>query len=388
MISRDRIKTAADEPRETGSRQRAIEMNNEVLPFQISLGATVRQAMEQLERTEEKVVFVVDEQQRLVGSLTDGDIRRWILSDGDLKGPVGKVCNRHPFVVEEGYDLEAIRREMVGRNISCVPVLGGSGRIVQLLFWKTIFQGQHRENPRRRLTFPVAIMAGGLGTRLEPFTKVLPKPLIPVGDRTMIEIVIDQFLPYGLSKFFVSVNYKSKIIKSYFDDLAPAYEVAYLEETQPLGTAGSLRPLYAEDADSVLVTNCDIVVQADYGEIADFHETKENDITLVASLKDYRIPYGVCEIEPGGGLKQIREKPEYSFLVNTGMYLIRRRCLGLIPDGTRYDMPSLMEEVKRTGGRVGVFPIGENAWIDTGEWTEYRKAVDNLKRLGLQAGPG
>jgi dTDP-glucose pyrophosphorylase len=351
-------------------------------PFLIPQTHTIRQAMEQLEKTEEKIVFVVDGEARLIGSLTDGDIRRWILSDGDLKAQVSHICNPKPYVVEEGFRIEQVRTHMLNGNLSCVPVVNRSREIVQLLFWKEMFHGGIATKAKRHLDLPVVIMAGGQGTRLVPFTTVLPKPLIPVGDRTVIEIIIDRFLPYGLDRFHVSINYKSKILKSFFEELAPKYSVAYLEENEPRGTAGALRALYSPTPENLIVTNCDIVIQADYAELVSFHTDNNYDLTLVASLKDYRIPYGVCELEKGGGLARITEKPQYSFLVNTGMYVVRRDRLNLIPEQTRCDITDFIEQIKKAGGRIGVFPIGENAWFDTGEWGEYRKALDSLGRLG------
>jgi dTDP-glucose pyrophosphorylase len=337
--------------------------------------------MEQLEKTEEKIVFVVDPDSRLVGSLTDGDIRRWILSDGDLKAQVVRVCNCSPHVAEEDFEVEQLRADMLAGNFGCVPVVNLSREIVRLVFWKELFQADGAARPRVSLDLPVVIMAGGRGTRLAPFTNVLPKPLIPVGDRTVIEIIIDQFLAYGLNQFHLSINYKSKILKSYFEELAPSYSVSFLEEKEPRGTAGGLLPLYSPTSDQLIVTNCDIVIQANLADLVAFHIENKYDLTLVASLKDYRIPYGVCELEKGGSLDHITEKPQYSFLVNTGMYVVRRDRLNLIPENGVCDMTDYIEMVKRNGGRIGVFPIGENAWIDTGEWVEYRKALDSLGKL-------
>jgi len=353
-----------------------------VAPFLILQTHTIRQAMEQLEKTEEKIIFVVDGESRLLGSLTDGDIRRWILSDGDLKAQVLQICNRKPFVVEESFAIEQIRSHMLDRNLSCVPVVNRSREIVRLLFWKEMFQAGGVFKAKRRLDVPVVIMAGGQGTRLAPFTSVLPKPLIPVGDKTIIEVIIDQFLPYGLHNFHLSINYKSKILKSFFEELDPSYSVSYLEEDEPRGTAGALRGLHSSSRDNLIVTNCDIVIQADYADLVAFHTDSAYDLTLVASVKDYHIPYGVCELEKGGGLARITEKPQYSFLVNTGMYVVRRDRLDLIPESSRCDMTDLIEKIKSAGGRIGVFPIGENAWVDTGEWAEYRKAIESLGRLG------
>jgi dTDP-glucose pyrophosphorylase len=358
-------------------------MNDNVKPFLVPHTHTIRDAMAQLENTEEKIVFVVDVESQLIGSLTDGDIRRWILSGGDLKAQVSCVCNRKPYVAEEDFGAEQVRTKMLNGNLGCVPVVNSSRQIVRLLFWKELFQSAVATKPKDRLNLPVVIMAGGQGTRLAPFTNVLPKPLIPVGDRTVIEIIIDQFLSYGLDRFHLSVNYKSKILKSFFEELAPPYSVAYLEENEPRGTAGSLRMLYSPTPEHIIVTNCDIVIQANLAELVSYHTDNNYDLTLVASLKDYRIPYGVCELEEDGSLARITEKPQYNFLVNTGMYVVRRDRLGLIPEQSRCDMTDFIEQIIKTGGRVGVFPIGENAWIDTGEWTEYRKALDSFARLGV-----
>jgi len=368
--------------------QTAIEnilMNDDVKPFLVPQTHTIRQAMEQLERTEEKIVFVVDEDSRLVGSLTDGDIRRWILSDGDLKAQVVLVCNCNPHLAKEGFAIEEVRAAMLESNFGCVPVINSFREVVQLIFWKEIFQDATAKKAKRQLNLPVIIMAGGRGTRLAPFTNVLPKPLIPIGDKTVIELIIEQLTPYGLDQFQLSINYKSRILKSFFEELAPPYSVKFLEEREPRGTAGALRELYSPTQENLLVTNCDVVIQADMAELISFHEEHRYDLTLVASLKDYKIPYGVCELEKGGALAAIKEKPQYSFLVNTGMYVVKRNRLNLIPLKTKCDMTDFIGELKRQQGRIGVFPIGENAWTDTGEWTEYRKAIDTLSCLGARS---
>jgi dTDP-glucose pyrophosphorylase len=357
-------------------------VNEAVRPFLVPQTHTIRKAMEQLEKTEEKIVFVVDANSRLVGSLTDGDIRRWILSDGDLKMEVSHACNSNPHLAEEAFDTDQLRAEMLNRNLSCVPVINRNREITRLVFWKELFQGDGVVRLKPQLDLPVVIMAGGRGTRLAPFTNVLPKPLIPVGDKTVIEIIIEQFLGYGLADFQLSIHYKSKILKSYFEELAPPYKVTFLEETEPRGTAGALRSLYTPSPESLIVTNCDIVIHADLAELVSFHTQKNYDLTLVASLKDYRIPYGVCELEKGGSLSIINEKPQYSFLVNTGMYVVRRDRLDLIPADTYCDMTDFIETLKKSGGRIGVFPIGGNAWVDIGEWAEYRKAIETLGRPG------
>ena len=267
-------------PHETAEMTRT---DQSIKSFLVPQNHTIRQAMEQLEKTEEKILFVIDAESHLIGSLTDGDIRRWILSDGDLKAQVLQVCNCTPCVVQEGFGTDQIRAEMLMKNLICIPVVNSSREIVRLVFWKELFQSDAASKQKRSLNLPVVIMAGGLGTRLAPFTNVLPKPLIPVGDRTVIEIIIDQLHEYGLNQFILSINYKSKIIKSFFEELAPPYSVSFIEEREQRGTAGSLRELYSPVPQSLIVTNCDIVIQADLAELVSFHEDNQYDLTLVAS---------------------------------------------------------------------------------------------------------
>ena len=354
-------------------------MNQEFTAFLVNTTATVLQSMRQLEETAQKVLFVVDQERRLIGSLTDGDIRRWILAEGSLQGAIEKVCNKNPYYVEQEYELEQVRSVMFERNIGCVPVVNDNYQIVELLFWESVFKDSGRHKPITPIHLPVVIMAGGKGTRLEPFTRILPKPLIPLGEKTVIEHIIESFLKFGVSTFYLSVNHKSKIIKSYFEELHPPYRVEYIHEDRPLGTAGSLKYLRNQLEGSLIVTNCDIIIEADYSELVKFHDKNHNDITIVGSLKNYHIPYGICEIVNGGTLTKITEKPEYNFLVNTGMYVLRAETLHLIPKDEIFHMTHLIEKVKETGGKVAVFPVSDKAWLDTGEWAEYRKALKQLQ---------
>jgi dTDP-glucose pyrophosphorylase len=354
-------------------------MNDHITPFLVLAGTTVVEAMRQLEDTAQKTLFVVDDKNHLLGSLTDGDIRRWILAGSDLHGRVESVCNPNPFSVMTAYEVDDVRRTMIKNNISCVPVLTNNRQVTALLFWEDVFEEKSVSKASKSISLPVVIMAGGKGTRLDPFTKVLPKPLIPLGDKTVIEHIIDSFLEYDVSEFFLSVNEKSKIIKSYFEELAPTYSISYVEENEPLGTAGSLRCLRDRLKGSLVVTNCDIIIAADYAELVDFHSQNGDDITVVGSLKNYRIPYGVCEIVNGGTLTRINEKPEYNFLVNTGMYVLRADTLRLIPEGRIFHMTQLIDSVRDNGGKVSIFPVSDKAWIDTGEWAEYRKALRQLQ---------
>lgn len=344
----------------------------------VKYGTPLKEALTLLEENERRILFVVDQQMRLIGTLTDGDIRRWILAEGKLDGPIDQVCNTQPYVVGMNFDLERIKIDMLEKHFVGIPVINDNRELVDVLFWENVFGDDLIRKTAKPILLPVVIMAGGKGTRLDPFTKILPKPLIPLGDKTVIEQIIDSFVACGVDNFYISVNYKSRIIKSFFEELNPVYSVEYIHEDKPLGTAGCLRYLYGKVNTSIMVTNCDIIIKADYHDIIDFHTSHNNDVTLVASLKNYNIPYGVCEIENGGILTQIREKPEYNFLVNTGMYVLQPEILAHIPENEFFHITHLIEKLKELGGKIGVYPISENSWIDTGEWSEYKNALNRM----------
>ncbi|RMZ49956.1 CBS domain-containing protein [Flavobacteriaceae bacterium PRS1] len=346
--------------------------------FVIAKDETILASMKKLDANANKILFVIDENEKLIGSLTDGDIRRWILAGKQLSEKVFKVCNTKPIFIVEEYTTEAVKDIMLTKNIECIPVLSKNHTIIDVIFWLDIFHKKKKEIKKRPLNVPVVIMAGGFGTRLAPFTTILPKALIPIGNKSIVEHIIDKFLPYDVKEFHMTVNHKSNIIKSYFEDIEKTYSINIVKENKPLGTAGSLKLLKEKIDDVFIVTNCDIIIYADYAEILDFHVDSGYDITLVSSMMNYKIPYGICEIDKGGKLIEIREKPEYNFLISTGMYVLNKKILDYIPDNEFYHITHLMEEVKKQGGTVGVFPISENSWDDTGEWDEYNKTVKRL----------
>jgi len=355
-------------------------MSPEMTRFFAPLEMTITDAMKQLEATQERVLFAVDPDGHLFGSLTDGDIRRGLLKGGDLESSVADVCNRLPRWVEQQYDLTAVKELMLARNISCIPVLDGDRRIVDLLFWESVFHEGRQPTRPEAIDVPVVIMAGGKGTRLDPFTRVLPKPLIPVGDKTVIEVIIDTFLRHSVTQFFISVNNKARIIKSYFEELAPPYSVEYIEENEPLGTAGALAALAGRIRGPFIVTNCDVIVKADYAQLLEQHRVDRNVVTLVTSMKSFHIPYGVCELGETGSLARIAEKPRFDFLVSTGLYVLEASALDLVPKGRMFHITQLIETVKERSGRVGIYPVGEDSWLDTGEWQEYRRTLQTFNQ--------
>jgi len=344
----------------------------------ISPDATIRQALKTLNKAGEKCLVIVDKSKTLLGTLSGGDLRKAILKGASINDSIQDYYYHTPTCFVEGeYSRDQAKKMFLKNKFDLIPIVDKSNKIVDILFLEKVF-GNGLEKREVRLDVPVVIMAGGRGTRLEPFTKVLPKALVPIHDKPVIEHIIEKFTAIGISEFYITVNYKSLIMKAFFEELQAEYKVNFVDENEPLGTAGSLQFLDGKFKTPFFVTNCDIIINADYASIYKFHKKNNHDITLLASSKEYVIPYGICELNGDGHLACIQEKPQYDFLVNIGLYVINPEMLQYIPKNKIYHITHLIEDAKKLGKRVGVYPVDNDTWIDVGQWSEYRKAVERL----------
>jgi len=335
---------------------------------------SIRDSMKFLGETGEKCLLVVDGNKKLLGTLTDGDIRRAILKGMDIDSDIKTIYSKKPIVVTKGkYTTEKARKLLNDNKQILLPILEENETLVGYLSWQDVFGVQRKNEILKGVS--AVIMAGGKGTRLEPFTKVLPKPLMPVNDKPVIEHIIEKFTFFGIIDFYLTVNYKSRILKSFFQELQPEYSVKFFDETEPLGTVGGLRPHKEKFKDPFFVTNCDIIIDSDYSDIYNFHKSNENDLTLVASTKDFEIPYGICELDKKGQLSDINEKPKQNFLANTGLYILNPDVLNLIPKDEFFNMTELIKNANKKKMKVGVYPIEDSKWLDIGQWSEYRKSL-------------
>jgi dTDP-glucose pyrophosphorylase len=338
---------------------------------------TIRQAMKILDKAPVKCLIVIDDKQKLLGTLTDGDIRRSILAGVKFSENISSGYNKAPTVlIKEKYTTEEAKQLLLDLKLNLIPVVDRNRMVVDYITWSKI--GGESQSKKSLGNVPVVIMAGGKGTRMEPFTKILPKPLVPVHEKPIIEHIIERFTALGCSDFYLMVNYKGRILKAYFEELQPDYRIHFLEEQEPLGTAGSLRFLAGKFHQPFFVTNCDIIIKSDYTSLYEFHQKGSYDISLVASAKEYIIPYGTCELNGEGHLSHINEKPHYDFLINTGLYVLNPNVLKLIPKNKFYHITHLIEDAKNKSKKVGVFPIDDDSWIDIGQWAEFRKTIEKF----------
>jgi dTDP-glucose pyrophosphorylase len=353
-----------------------IQISERIRSKTIALTTTLLDAMKVMDTKKVKTLFVFDGE-HFEGLLTLGDIQRAIINNVDLKEKVGRVLDRDKIYgyITEGDD--SIKEKMRRMRAEVMPVLNEKRELMDVWFWGDIFKTSEILQ-REQIHLPVVIMAGGKGTRLKPITNVIPKPLVPIGDKTILEEIMDHFEAIGCRKFYMSVNYKSDMMRFYLDQLEHKYDIEFFEEIKPLGTIGSVSLLKGKINTPFFVSNCDIVIDQDMRDVYDYHCDNHNDLTIVTAVKSFRIPYGVIETGEDGLMTALKEKPEVTYMINTGVYILNPECIAEIPEGEFFHITQLMEKIKNRGGRVGCFPVSEHAWKDMGEWPEYLKMIDVL----------
>lgn len=323
-----------------------------------------------------KTLFVINEE-HFEGIITLGDIQRAIINNISLKEPVSHILDKDKIY---GYKAESeirIKEKMRKMRAEVMPILDEKGELVDVWFWNDLFK-KTELSQREKIDLPVVIMAGGKGTRLKPITNVIPKPLVPIGDKTILETILDQFEEIGCTKFYMSVNYKADMMKYYLSQLDHKYDIEFFQEDKPLGTIGSVSLLRGKITTPFFVSNCDSINEQDYRDVYDYHISNHNDMTIVTMVKSIKIPYGVIETGEDGLMVALKEKPEQTYMVNTGVYILNPECIDEIPEGEFFHITHLMERIKQRGGRVGCFPVSEHAWHDMGEWPEYLKMIHVL----------
>lgn len=350
--------------------------HEQIQDFLIVQTAVIVEAMQKIDRNAKGILFVLDEKEKLSGVITDGDIRRWLLKTGDLQGVIQEVMNKSPKVIYKK-DLPMVKEVMMKYKVNTLPVLNSKGNVLDIVFQEEEMQ-EIREKSNVLKEVPVVVMAGGKGTRLYPYTKILPKPLIPIGDIPIMERIVDKFHSFGVEHFFATVNYRKSMIKSYFSEVHKNYELTYVEEDKPLGTAGSLQLIAGKFSVPFIVTNCDILIHADYEDIYKYHIESGNELTIVTALKNIVVPYGVIHSSENGAVISMEEKPQLSYFVNTGMYILNPNLLDEIPKDTFFHMTHLSEKLLQEGRKVGMYPISEESFLDMGEFEEMHRMEEKL----------
>ncbi|HAZ90707.1 MAG TPA: nucleotidyltransferase, partial [Eubacterium sp.] len=310
---------------------------------------TVSEAMQKINVNASGILFLTDNNMALVACVTDGDIRRYLLNGGKMDGAVRDAANHHPKYAK---GMDEAKKLYHKKNYIAIPVVDDKNCLVDIY---TGDFGLYRKH-RKPLNVPVVINAGGRGTRLDPFTKVLPKPLIPVGELPIIELIMQEYQSYNCEDFHIIVNYKKELMKAYFKDNERDYRISWYDEISPLGTGGGLSLLKGKFNSTFFFANCDALLTANYESMLKFHKDNGNVITMICAYKNINIPYGVVEMGINGVIESMKEKPLISFLTNTGIYIVEPEVVDDMEDGERIDFPDIIERQRQKGNKVAVFP--------------------------------
>lgn len=343
----------------------------------IAASSTIKQALEIINSEALRVAVVVDQEKKLLGMITDGDIRRGLLKDMTLTDSVTAVMNSKPITSKQGTSKESLVELMEQKQILSVPLVDQDNKVVGL-------ETLHSALSINRYKNPVFIMAGGFGTRLRPLTDCCPKPMLKVGDKPILETVIKSFIKAGFSNFYISTHYMPEQIHQHFGDGSGlGVSISYVHEDTPLGTGGALG-LLPEDMPRdlpLIMINGDVLTKVDFERLLNFHVENDADATMCVREYDYQIPYGVINGE-GNRITSMVEKPVHRFFVNAGIYVVSPRVIQSVDRNQKVDMPTLLERHMNEREKVLMFPIHEY-WLDIGRMDDFNKAQSDIHTLGL-----
>lgn len=332
----------------------------------ITSKTTIHETIRKIDETAAQIAVVIDADQKLLGTVTDGDIRRGILRGIAMDAFATEVMNKNPITVGSTDDRSAILALMKQRLLRRVPILDEDRRVIGIESIDELLQSKTKENW-------VVLMVGGLGTRLQHLTRDVPKPMLKVGGRPILETILLNFIEYGFKRFYFALNYKAEIIRNYFGDGGRwGIEIFYLYEERKLGTAGALSLLPEKPKHPVVVMNGDVLTKVNFDHLVDFHETHGSEATMCVREFDVKVPYGVLELDQHR-IVSIREKPVHKHFVNAGIYVLEPSALARIPLNTNFDMPELFEKLLQSKRPPTAFPVREY-WTDIGLPADFEKA--------------
>ena len=339
----------------------------------LTLSTPVVKAIEVIDNGGMQIAFVVTADHQLLGSVTDGDVRRGLLRGIGLAEPVERIMNPEPTTASLATSKHEILELMREKSLRHIPVVDLNGRLMGVETLESILiENEHKPNR-------VVLMAGGQGKRLFPLTKDCPKPLLKVGAKPILHTIVDGFVAQGFKNFFISVNYKADMVESYFGDgRQMGAQIEYLREEDHLGTAGSLSLLPTDGNEPVIVMNGDLLTKVNFSQLLHFHRLHEADATVCVREYDFQVPYGVVQVN-GEVIQRIDEKPVQSFFVNAGIYVFNPGLIGALRKGAHIDMTDLINHLMREDRKVVAFPLRE-FWLDIGQADDFERAHHEYAR--------
>lgn len=332
----------------------------------------ISEAMQLLGEGAKQILIVVNAEGRLLGSVTDGDIRRGVLNLVAVDEPVSRIMNPSPITAQEHEEPRDTFNRLTGAHVKFVPIVAENGEVVDLLpVAPDLGDTKSQDNW-------VVLMAGGLGQRLRPLTETVPKPMLSVGEKPLLETIIEQFVKHNFYRFYISINYRADVLKEFFETGNKwDVEIRYLEESKKCGTAGALGLITEQHNEPLIVMNADLLTRVNLTQLLEYHYESGSKATMCVREYDFEVPYGVVEIKKNE-IFEINEKPVHRFFVNAGIYVLEPELLKLIEPDVYLDMPKFFEQLNSTGLKTSAFPITEY-WLDIGRLNDYERANQEFK---------
>jgi len=333
----------------------------------------IKDALTKLEKNKEKCLIVVDNQNKFIGTLNDGDIRRALMTGVNTSAMIKKYLQKKSFFLNLNKFKKIKRKEMLKllerkkrENIDIIPILNKKNQVSQVLSFNSFLKESSLKESIDSV--PLVVMAGGKGTRLKPFTNFFPKALMPFSNTTAADFIVNHFSKFGINNFIFSINYNKKLIKSYFNKK----NIKFIEEKKSLGTIGSLSLIKEDFFSNIMVINCDSMVTLNVKKFLEDHYKKKNDLTIAVATKDLQLSYGSCTLDQKTGkFESIVEKPSTTHLVNIGLYIFKKNIISLIPKNSKFDVTDLIKKAKKQNKKIGIFPVSGDSWIDTGNLKQF-----------------
>lgn len=341
---------------------------NLITKMMITENTSIFQSLKKLDQIGTRCLFVVDHKKKLIGTLTDGDIRRQIIKKKNFEGDVKSIFNKKPIYILKKNNKKKKINISINNNNLIIPIVNEAKVPVD-------FYPKKEKNNNQTFKNQIIVMAGGMGTRLKPFTNVLPKPLIPLNGKPMILNIIDQFHKYNFKNFTVSLKSDDKVMFGYLNQFKEKFKFEYFFEKNPLGTAGCLKKIENLNQD-FFVVNCDTFLNINLNRLLNTHVENKSMITIVACMKSFSIPYGECLIDNKGNLKSLIEKPKKKYFTNTGMYLISPKIKKFLPKKQKFGMDEVIKNVFKSKNKISIYPVNDKQWKDTGNWINYFEAYN------------
>lgn len=348
-------------------------MKKDFKKFLVKEKDTISDCSIKMNKNNSSFLIVSNKSNIFLGTFSMGDLRSALYHGAQINTQIIFHYNKKPtFLVNGKNNSSNLRSLFLNKDLSTIPIVAKNNKILGIVTKEDFFKFKNKKLPK--INIPVVIMAGGKGSRLKPFSDILPKALIPLKNKTILERIIEKFLDFGVNEIFIVTNYKANIIKSYFEEKKYKKKLKFLQEPKELGTAGGLKLIKNKIKKNFIVTNCDVLHDFNYKDFIKFHLYNKFDMSVVGSFKSYSIPYGICELDKKGVLSKIDEKPLKNIIINTGFYVMNEKLLKYIPRGEFFHITDLISKAQSQNNKIGLFPINDNNWSDVGEWSEYYKA--------------